>query len=268
MTKASTTVVIPAWGSHVAFLPEAIASVRAQEPAPCVVVIDNAAVPPIDAPEADVVVRLDERVTIGEARNRGLDATTTTNVVFWDADDVMLPGTIQALSAALDGDPGAVVALGSIVEDDGHAHGWPRFWLWPLARIQPLWLFLHATSALFSATGAAVIRTEALRAAGGFPHVDAGDDWVAAMSLACRGRVVTCDRTCRVYRRHPAEVSRAWDGHDLRAGAREVRARLRTDPAAPLLLRRALPIVVVGQAVVSGVLRPVRRRLVPRIHEQ
>jgi GT2 family glycosyltransferase len=264
----SVSVVIPAWGVHAErFLTDAIESVAAQVPRPRIVVVDNAADPPLELPDVDVV-RVCSRQTVGAARNLGLAQVVTPYVMFWDADDVMLPGTLAALAAILDGDRRMVAAAARILEDDGSDHGWPRQWLAPLARAERAWTSLHAVSSLFPTTGAALMRTDAVRDAGGFPDVDGGDDWVLGVSIAARGRVALSEHPGRIYHRHEASISDAWQRANHAAHGKSVRQRLRSDPAVPAALRLGLPVIAGGQLFVASVVRPLRRRLRPRLRER
>jgi GT2 family glycosyltransferase len=266
-TADGVTVVIPAWGEHARlFLRETVDSVLAQDARPRVLLVDNAAEPVLDVAGVDVV-RVDDRRTVGGARNVGLAHTTTPYVMFWDADDVMLPGTVGALTAVLEAQPEVVAVAARILEEDGTDHGWPRPRLARLMRLRRTWALLHAVSPMFPATGAVLIRTEVLRAAGGFPDVDGGDDCAAALSLALRGRLALDDHPGRVYRCHSASISAEWDRAQLARHARGLRRSLRDDDAAGVL-RAALPLVLIGQVIVATTLRPLRRRLRPRVRER
>ena len=56
----------------------------------------------------------------GAARNLALNTIPTPFVVFWDADDVMLPGTLSAMRRRLEGTANAVaVATAGIHNDAG-----------------------------------------------------------------------------------------------------------------------------------------------------
>jgi len=181
------TVIIPAWGVHAdRHLATAIASVVRQDPRPRLVVVDNANERPLVAVDADIV-RLGRRVSVGASRNAGLHAVDTRYVMFWDADDEMLPGTIAALLEVMD--PRDVVAgVARILEEDLSDHGWPRTRFNWLARRPRVWAAVHAVTGMFPTTGAVMIRSDALRDADGFPDLDCGDDWALGVSLAVRGR--------------------------------------------------------------------------------
>src|SRR5690242_10204527 len=98
MADARTTVVIPVWDEYVPDrLPQALRSIELQDPAPDVIVVDNASAVTVPASPGISVVRAPQRLALGSARNLGLAQVKTPHVIFWDADDVMLPGTLAFL---------------------------------------------------------------------------------------------------------------------------------------------------------------------------
>jgi hypothetical protein len=263
---AEVTVVVPAWGAYAQYLPDALASLAAQHPQPSIVVVDNASVPTLLAHPGRIrVVRTGRRLSMGAARNAGLDAVATPYVLFWDVDDLMYPGTVDALLTTIRSDPGVVAVCASIVEDSGRPHHWPRALTARMAKWPRLFMALHVVSSLFPTTGAVLMRTDALRGSGGFPDVDGGDDWVAGLSLAARGRVTFISRPGRLYRLHSGSVSHAWTVRNHVLHARQVRRRLRTDPATPAIMRRAVPALAVGQWLVVYAIGPLRRVLSNRL---
>ena len=255
------TVVVPAWGRHVGLLPEAVASLTAQEPAPTVLVVDNQSERPFPDLHPSVgVLRTARRLSVGAARNFGLKHVTSDLVMFWDADDVMLPGTIAALLAAVEEDQ-AVLAAARIVEDDGTWHHWPRPSTAWISAVPGVMAAVHSVSSLFPTTGAVLMRTEAIRSGGGFPDADGGDDWVAGLSVALRGRVVLIDHPGRIYRRYRGSVSSSWGLRDRLAHARLVRERLSEDPLATAPWARLPAALALLQWSVIFALGPVRRLL-------
>jgi glycosyltransferase involved in cell wall biosynthesis len=243
---ARITVVIPAWGEYAgAWLDSSLSSLAAQGVPIEVLVVDNASAPPVAERPGATLVRLNRRLALGAARNAGLAQVQTPLVLFWDADDRMLEGTLSALSEALERVPGAVLAWARIVEDaDGTPHHWPRPYGRRIARYPALLRAAQAVWSTFPTTGAVLIRTEAALACGGFGDAESGDDWVLGVSLAFRGRVVAVDHPGRLYLRRPGSV---WARHStsthLRRHAAAVRARLRADPAVPAIWRVALPVL-------------------------
>ena len=256
------TVVVPVWDAHVRYLDAALRSVCAQCPAPRVLVVDNRSTAPVSVPAGVRLVRLPERVSVGKARTYGLAAVATPFVVFWDADDVMPAGALAALLAAARAVPGAVLACGRIVEADGVLHHWPRPRLTrTVARAPGPCAAVGAVSSLVPAIGA-VIRTAAVRDAGGFPDLDTGDDWVVGVLLSLRGRLLLIDEVTRIYRRHPDAVWPRSSGRvQLLAHCAAVRAALVADPRTPAWLRRGLPLLAAAQWLIVTLARPCARRV-------
>src|SRR5204862_2859565 len=114
----------------------------------------------------------------------------------------------------------------------GQRHRFPRRGTARLARWPRLFALLDCIWSLFPIQGCALLRTEQVRAAGGYPDADWGDDWVLAVSLTFRGRVDVWDRPVRRYRHNPGSLWRRGRGApDMLRAARLVRDRLRRDPA-------------------------------------
>jgi hypothetical protein len=183
--------------------------------------------------------------------------------VFWDADDVMPPGTLTAMRARLHDAPDAVAVATAILERPGVPHHWPRPLTRPLTSRPRLFSLVHAVSALFPTTGA-MIRTAAARDAGGFGDTNGGEDWVLSVSLTFRGRVLLDPHAGRIYRRWPGSLSSRWRPvPHLVEHSRAVRRRLRSDAAVPAWVRLLSPALAPAHLLVIFVLRPLRR-LIPR----
>jgi len=251
--EADITVVVPAWGSYAGRpLQEALASVREQDAPARVIVVDNVADETI---EDDDVIRTPRRLTVGAARNFGLERVETPYVLFWDADDLMLPGTLGFLRDRMAGRPKLVAVAGSILEDEPRMrHRFPRRWAGQLARRRRLFAFVHAVWSLFPTTGCTLMRTTIVREAGGFPNAHGGDDWVLGISLAFRGRIELVERPGRIYRRLGASL---WAGgrspRELRRRAALVRRRIRSDPGIPTWARLLLPLTAFLQIAAIAV---------------
>jgi glycosyltransferase involved in cell wall biosynthesis len=265
LSEPDVSVVIPAWGGYAGTpLEEALASIREQDAPVQVIVVDNASDEPLGAVGDAELMRSPERLTVGAARNLGLERVATPYVLFWDADDLMLPGTIAFLRDHLRARPELVAVAAGVTEgDSARRHRWPPRWSGRLAGYPRLFAFCHAVWSLFPSTGATIMRTEAVRAAGGYAtDIDAGGDWVLGVSLAFRGRVELAERPGRVYRRLGGSL---WQ--ENRAPAKQlaraasVRARLREDPAIPGWARASTPALRILHPTVLLGLAPIARGL-------
>jgi glycosyltransferase involved in cell wall biosynthesis len=250
--------VVPAWGDYAgAPLAEALETLRGQDLAARIIVVDNASEPPLAGLPGVEVIRAPTRLTVGAARNLGLGAVETPYVLFWDADDLMLPGTLRFLRDRIASEPEAVLVAASILEGEPPAaHRWPRRWTYPLAHLRRPFAFGHCIWSLFPATGSALMRTAAAREAG-FGDANSGEDWVLGVSLAFRGRVILEPRPGRLYRRHSGSL---WETQravpQLVKHARAVRERIRADPAIPRWVRLLLPVIAGLQVFAVRVVRP------------
>jgi glycosyltransferase involved in cell wall biosynthesis len=234
---AKTSIVIPVWDAYAgASLREALRSVRGQERPLRVILVDNASNVPLgQADEGMKLVRAAKRISLGAARNLGLSHVDTPFVIFWDADDVMLPGALAALEDGIEACSERVLFGLAIKESpSGARHRWPRPWLGGLVRFPRVLAVLHCIWAQFPTTGATIIRAEAARAGGGFADAESGEDWCLGVSLAFRGRIGWSEQFGRIYRLYPESV---WARHltvaHQREHARAVRHRIREDPAVP-----------------------------------
>ena len=247
---AQTTVVIPVWDGYVgAPLYDALRSVLEQGTSLRAVVVDNASSVALPELAGCEVLRSPTRLSLGAARNLGLDAARTPYVMFWDADDVMLPGTLGFLEAAIAADARLVAYGAGIVEaPSGARHRWPRRWIAGLCRRPRLLALLNCVWSLYPTTGATLMRTEAVVGCGGYFDADSGDDWCLGVSLAFRGRLGWSERPGRIYRRHPSSIWALYGSprHQLRHAA-AVRERLRADAAVPGWVRAALPAIALAQ---------------------
>jgi glycosyltransferase involved in cell wall biosynthesis len=255
------TIVVPVWDSYVErFLPEALDALERSAASAQIVIVDNASTVSVPGHNGALVVRSSERLSVGAARNLGLSAVDTPYVVFWDADDVILPGALSELRRRLEACPTAMAAASVILESSTHAHHWPRPATLPLAHFPRIFGFLHCVCSLFPTTGSVMLRTSSTRDAGGFADTDGGDDWVLGASLAFRGEILFDSRPGRLYRQHPDSISAAWRPvPHLIAHAAAVRRRVRADDAIPRPARVLAPFLAPLQWLVIFVLRPLRR---------
>jgi glycosyltransferase involved in cell wall biosynthesis len=262
---SSVTVVIPVWDGYVQFLPEAVASVVDDAPGVPIVVVDNASRVPVPELPGTELVATATRLTVGGARNVGLDAVATEYVVVLDADDKLLPGALELMRSRFAADPALALCVTSILDaGTGQRHRAPRGFVKRLARRPLLLAVLNCVWSLFPIQGCAMARAAQAREAGGYGDAEWGDDWVLAVSLAFRGRVVVSDHLGRWYRATPDSVSdRSRASRDFVTSAHLVRDRLRVDPAVPPGIRALLPALALVQLFAVFVARPVYRALRP-----
>jgi glycosyltransferase involved in cell wall biosynthesis len=267
---AQTTVVLPVWDDYVGErLRDAVASLTADNDPARIVVVDNASEAELPELPRAVVVRSPRRLTLGGARNLGLAQVSTPYVVVWDADDVMLPGTLAFLEASISADPSLVAFGTAIIEDpSGARHRWPRPWVATLMRARWLFALLDCVWSLYPTTGATIMPTETVRGAGGYGDAESAEDWSLGVSLAFRGRIGWSERAGRVYRVHGESVwARHMTAPHLVRHARAIRERIRTDMGIASWARSALPLIAIAQygAIAAHVgVAAARRRLRPR----
>jgi hypothetical protein len=251
-------VVIPVWDAYVGFLPEAVASVVDQRIEAEIIIVDNASAEPLPALEGVRVVRSERRLSTGTARNLGLDAVTAPLVVFLDADDVMLPGSLATLLAGL-GERDIAFAMAIIDGDTGGRHRAPRRIAHALAPAPRLFAFANTVWSLLPTQGATIMRAADVRFAGGYADRSQGEDWALGAALTWRGRVGLTQEPGLVYRWRFDSPGRPGAEADLLANARALRERMRADPALPSAARLALPLIAAAQWVAVAVVRPVVR---------
>ena len=254
------TVVVPVWDEYVVdYLEETLHSLGAQVPRPRIILVDNASHEPLPVMSDVEIVRTARRVSVGAARSHGLAHVRSEFVLFWDADDVMPPGTIARLRDRMSRERQLTLLATKIVDDDLVPHHWPRTFTSRLARHRRLFAFVHCVSSLVPTIGA-MMRTDTARDAGGFADLETGDDWVLGVSLAFRGRVDVVDHVGRIYRQHGDSVwSRRQTATHLFTHARAVRERIAADARAPTSIRLLLPLIAAGQWLVIRVVRPIAR---------
>src|SRR3954454_21500289 len=173
---AAVTVVIPVWDDYVEFLDDAVESVRRNSPQAPIVVVDNASSTTIPQLEGCEVLRSERRLSEGAARNLGLERVTSEYVVFLDADDMLLDGTLELLVERLAADPALAVSASSILDGEtGERHRTPRRFVPALARWPRVFSMLNSIWSLLPIQGCAVLRTDQVRAAGGYADTDLGE---------------------------------------------------------------------------------------------
>ena len=245
------TVVIPVWDAYCAKLTPCVVDVRRQEGDAEILVVDNASTVPLpELPAGVQVLRLDRRVSVGGARNAALPEVKTPYVVFVDADDRLLPGTLSFLADVLDDSPELVAAVTRQLHWDpatgerSETGGAPRPVVYRIARFRRLLALCTLRFNIFPIVGCAAIRTDAARASGGFGDGNLGEDWELCSALAWRGRIGFYRRPGRLYAVEDGSLwHRSHDREVFEAQYRGFRNRLFSDPAVPRWARLARPVV-------------------------
>jgi hypothetical protein len=226
-------------------LVEAVASITGQDRPIRIVIVDNASQMELPALGGAEIIRTPARLSLGSARNRGLEAVTTENVLFWDADDLMLPGTLGFLEDALTADPRLVAFGAAIVEEpSGIRHRWPRRWIARVIEHPRVFAVIDSVWSMFPTTGSTLMRSAVVRECGGFGDANSGEDWSLGAALVWRGRVGWSERPGRRYLQHEGS---AWNlfgspRHQLE-NARAVRGRLAGDSGIPRWVRALVPLL-------------------------
>jgi cellulose synthase/poly-beta-1,6-N-acetylglucosamine synthase-like glycosyltransferase len=258
------TVVTPVWDEYCRFLPSWVENVSAQEPRPRMVVVDNASSQTLPWLPAGVEVRkTGGRLSAGLARNVGLGAVETRYVCFADVDDRMLPGTLAFCAARMDADPGLVACATGVLDwypERGVAvrNRRPRRPAYVFAGHRTLFaLYQLAFLSALSTTTGTVFRTDAVRAAGGFGDMSLAEDSILALRIAWHGRIELHRRAGRLYRIRAGSLThRQVQRREWAEGMRAIRAALCAEPAAPRLLKAAMPAVsLLHQAKVEMLVR-------------
>ncbi|WP_432521838.1 glycosyltransferase family 2 protein [Kineococcus sp. SYSU DK006] len=244
-------VLIPAYQAS-ATLPETLRSLQAQTRGDWIaVVVDDgstdgtgAVAEQLGDPRISVVRR--PNGGIAAARNTGLDnlPPSARFVTFLDADDVLLPHALAALTAALEANPSVefVHALAETVDFRGELldeGGWPDFMRrrWGLEGRRFVPLPVHAPTTLDSVLhdwrgyppAVWLIRRSAVDAVGRFDgSIPMCDDWDYVRRLARRQPLLLLDEVVAHYRRHERNATN--DGDAARVGARAFYRKALHDP--------------------------------------
>ena len=256
------TVVMAVWDDYVAFLPDAVESIgRGSDARVPIVVVDNASNAPVPELPGTTVIRSPTRLTVGAARTLGIAQVQTKYAIVLDADDLILPGTIDFLVERMESDPGVAACATSLLEEDsGTRHRTPRRFVPPLTRARRTFALINCVWSLYPIQGCTIMRVAQVWDAGSYPDADWGDDWVLAVSLAFRGRIEIHSRFGLLYRATPDSLWRTpKSSSELANSARLVRSRIRDDPRIPAIARWLLPALAVLQAAAVYGLRPLYR---------
>lgn len=201
---AKVTVVIPFWDLDLGILHECVDSVLAQKIRCDILVVDNCS-RVVVAPNRNVrLLRLEERVSVGKARNLGLSQVTTPYVMFLDADDVLLPDAMKILLDLLAESPDVSLAAGGIVDwiseaDIRRRKQWPSNFAYSINRFHHLFRVTNLIRNMTPVTGCAVMKTDIARKTDGFPDSTA-EDWTFGVSMSFLGKTVLTRQDVKLYR--------------------------------------------------------------------
>jgi len=246
-------VVIPAWNLG-DVLRQAVTSVMSQEIEVRLIVVDNASEEPLPPlPEAEVI-RLPERVSVGQARNVGLAHVVDEEfVMFMEGDDVLLPGALEFLHRIIAGRAEVVIVAGSFLvwnPDSGTrvSANWPFDYCYRLSRYPRCFALVNCLRNVMPTTGPALMRADAARAAGGFGDSNWAEDWALGAVLAFCGVPVLKREVCGLYRvdadrttlsdlKEQRRLRPSWEGR------RYVRRKLMKTSVIPWYVRLASPLL-------------------------
>ena len=276
---AGVTVVVPVWDSYVAFLRECVESLVADAGVqPRIVVVDNASREPLPPlPHGIEVVRSSRRLSVGAARNLGLADVETREVIFCDADDTLLPGSLAFLHSRMAERPELVAVICRYVswspETGARAvfERSPRPIVFRVARHPRLFALANLRYNCFPVVGG-ILRTDAARDAGGFGDGNVGEDWILGAQLAFRGPIEFHGEPSFLRRVHPGSLwYRPHEYSDYLARCDLLRARVKRDSSVPRWVKAGLPLLAivhrrdVARVVArDGTIDPVNPLLEPR----
>ena len=181
-TPLPVAVVIPCFNDGDTLM-DALRSVRTAQPAEIVVIDDGssdaATIEVLDAArEAGIRVVRQENAGVSAARMRGVQETRSPLVLALDADDMMAPGALERMVAAMQDDPGLAVVWGD-VERFGPA-GYLRY---PKGTSLDPWRVTFMNELVAST----LIRRSAIETTGGWQLGGLFEDWDLWMAMAERG---------------------------------------------------------------------------------
>lgn len=249
------TVVIPVWDKYARFVAEAVGSVDGDQTR--ILLVDNASSEAVSAPPGVDIVRAPERLSVGAARNLGIENVQTKYVLVMDVDDKLMPHTVEYLSRRMESNPAISICATAILDSDtGRRHRNPRRFVRFVTRSPRTFAFFQCVWSFLPIQGCALLRTQQVLDAGGYPDTDWGDDWVLATSLAFRGRVEVSERLGRYYRATPGSLRASRGVKDDLASARLVRVRIRSDRGISPWATALMPVITVLQTLIVFAVRP------------
>jgi len=208
MSRPLVSVAIPCF-NQARFLNDAIASVRLQRYAPVeVVVVDDGSTDGSAQVAAAAGVRLTRQGNAGlsSARNAGLEMARGEFIVFLDADDELLPDAVGSGVELLQRCPSLSCVVRLCQSMDSERRPLPTVHTPPgTPELYPVWLRRN----FVWTPGAAVFRTEAISAIGGFPvDLAPAADYAVYLTLARNAAVMFDGREVVRYRQHDENMSR------------------------------------------------------------
>jgi glycosyltransferase involved in cell wall biosynthesis len=243
---------VPVWDGYVAFVRHCVESILDQTgvETPRVVVVDNASHVPLPSlPRGVQVVRSHRRLSVGAARNLGLGRVETTNVIFCDADDRLLPGSMAFLISRMEARPELVAAICRYVSwnpETGERvvlERSPRPVVFRVARFPRLFAVAGLRYNCFPVVGG-ILRTDAARDAGGFGDGDVGEDWILGAQLAFRGPIEFHREPSFLRRVHAGSLwHRQHEPSEYLTRCDLLRERVRRDASVPRWVKAGLPLL-------------------------
>ena len=219
----AVSVVVPCYNAA-AFLPSTLRSVQAQQGFDLqIIVVDDGSSdgsPDLVARDfPDVTLVRQANAGVAAARNTGLAHARHDWVAFIDADDLWLPGKLQAQWDLLASHPEAGMAytawkvwtsdapvpdpawLAALLATDGDAQRWQGAsgWIYPELLVDcVVW------------TSSVLVRRELLARAGGFDDtLRIGEDWDLWLRLSRLTPILRVPRPLALYRMHPHSITKA-----------------------------------------------------------
>jgi glycosyltransferase involved in cell wall biosynthesis len=273
--ESRVTVVVPTY-NRAELLAQTLASVFAQDPKPCEVLVvdDGSTDATLDYLESvDVSVLRNEKGGWGpgRARNEGFRRVNSEYVAFLDSDDLLLPGALRRLERTLEETPAASFAFGRCLtasKADGRWSATGLMTVDPEEMDSPLQsLFVRN----FVPSVGTVARSDAVRAIGGYPeNTTFAEDHYFWLRLAQLSNPVFAPLLTSVYRVHEG------NRHSPLLAAREVYAYLALADEDPRLAPHGparLGVVLCNSFTActaagdrAGALQTLRRNLLTRRH--